>query len=289
VELSGWDIGAVVAKALLYAATFGASGAVFFLWYAGGLLTGAQRASIRRMVAFQLIVAASLTLLRILLLTGAMSASFAGMFDRDMASMLLEAGEGTSAASRLAGLLLAGCALSLNRRLKIPALAGAVIAATSFTWVGHVRALQPLWPATVFSCLHLIGVAFWVGALMPLLWSTRESALEVGALANRFGALAVAPVAVLVVAGLCMLWMLSYGQPEFWSSSYGAMIAIKLLLVSLLLGAAALNKLRLTPRLMTGEARALVILRRSIQFELLTAALILIVTASFTSLTGPPR
>jgi putative copper resistance protein D len=289
VELSGWDVGAVAAKVLVYAATLGASGAVFYLSYAGGLLTGAQRASIRRIVAIQLIVAALFTLLRILLLTGAMSDSFAGMFDRDMARMLLEAGEGNAASVRLVGLVLAGCALSLNRRLQIPALAGAAIAASSFTWVGHVRALHPLLPATLFSCLHLIGVAFWVGALLPLLWSTRESALEVGALAKRFGTLAVAAVSLLVIAGLSMLWMLSHGQPEFWSSGYGTMIAVKLLLVSLLLGAAALNKLWLTPRLMNGEARAVVVLRRSIQFELLTALLILVVTASFTSLTGPPR
>jgi putative copper resistance protein D len=289
VEISGWDVGAVAAKVLVYAATLGASGAVFFLSYAGGLLTGAQRASIRRIIAIQLIVAALFTLLRILLLTGAMSDSFAGMFDRDMARMLLEAGEGNAASVRLVGLVLAGCALSLNRRLQIPALAGAAIAASSFTWVGHVRALHPLLPATLFSCLHLIGVAFWVGALLPLLWSTRESALEVGALAKRFGTFAVAAVSLLVIAGLSMLWMLSHGQPEFWSSGYGTMIAVKLLLVSLLLGAAALNKLWLTPRLMNGEARAVVVLRRSIQFELLTALLILVVTASFTSLTGPPR
>jgi copper resistance protein D len=206
-----------------------------------------------------------------------------------MAAMLLEAGEGTAAAVRLAGLVLAGCVLSLNRRLQIPALAGALIAASSFTWVGHVRALQPPLPATLFSSLHLIGVAFWVGALLPLLRSTRGPALEAGALANRFGTLAVAAVSLLVIAGLSMLWMLSYGQPGFWSSGYGTMIAVKLLLVSLLLGAAAINKLWLTPRLMNGEARAVVVLRRSIQFELLTALMILIVTASFTSLTGPPR
>jgi copper resistance protein D len=289
VELSGWDVGAVAAKVLVYGATLGASGAVFFLSYAGGLLTGAQRAAIRRIVAIQLIIAALFTLLRILLLTGAMSDSFAGMFDRDMAGMLLEAGEGTAASVRLAGLVLAGCALSLNRRLQVPALAGAVIAASSFTWVGHVRALQPLLPATLFSCLHLIGVAFWVGALLPLLRSTRGSALEVGALAKRFGTLAVAAVSLLMIAGLSMLWMLSYGQPGFWSSGYGNMIAVKLLLVSLLLGAAAINKLWLTPRLMNGEARAVVVLRRSIQIELLAAFMILVVTASFTSLTGPPR
>jgi putative copper resistance protein D len=289
VEISAWDLAAVAAKVLVYAATLGASGAVFYLWYAGALLTGAQRASIRAMIAFQLIVGAAFTLLRILLLTGAMSGTFAGMFDRDMARMLLQAGEGTSAALRLAGLLLAACALSLNRRLHIVAVAGAAVAAASFGWVGHVQALQPPAAAILFSCLHLIGVAFWVGALLPLLRSTRESALEAGALARRFGTFAVAAVSLLVAAGLSMLWMLSHGRPEFWPSSYGIMIAAKLLLVALLLGAAAANKLWLTPRLMSGEVRAIVIFRRSLQFELLAVFFILIVTASFTSLTGPPR
>jgi putative copper export protein len=106
---------------------------------------------------------------------------------------------------------------------------------------------------------------------------------------QKFGTLAVVVVSLLIVAGFALLWMLSYGQADFWSSGYGNMIAAKLLLVVLLLGAAALNKLRLTPRLMNGDARAIVILRRSIQFEILAAVLILLVTASFTSLLGPPR
>jgi copper resistance protein D len=289
VNLSGWDVGAVATKALVYGATLGASGAVFFLAYADALLNEAQRARIRRFVAIQLIVAALFTLLRIALLTGSMSDDISGMFDRDMARMIWQAGEGTATSWRIAGLALAACALSRNRRLQFAALVGAALAASSFAWVGHVRALQPILPATLFSCVHLIAVAFWVGALLPLLWYTRGAAREVGAMMKKFGTLAVVVVSLLIVAGFALLWMLSYGQADFWGSGYGNMIAAKLLLVVLLLGAAALNKLRLTPRLMNGDARAIVTLRRSIQFEILAAVLILLVTASFTSLLGPPR
>lgn len=42
-EISGWDVAAVFAKAVAYAATFGASGAVFFLAYCRTLLRDQQR------------------------------------------------------------------------------------------------------------------------------------------------------------------------------------------------------------------------------------------------------
>jgi copper resistance protein D len=289
VDFSGWDVGALAAKALVYAATLGACGAVFFIGYAKGALHEAQRARIRSLIAVQLIAAALFTLIRILLLTGSMGGGIAGMFDRQMAGMILEAGEGTAASLRLAGLALAACALSHNLRLQVPALVGAALAASSFAWVGHVHALHPLMPAMLLSGVHLIGVAFWVGALVPLLCCTRAEARQVGAMAKRFGAVAVIAVVLLAMAGVGLLWMLSAGQADFWSSGYGNMIAVKLLLVALLLGAAALNKLSLTPRLMNGDALAIAALRRSIQLEILLAVLILLVTATFTSLLGPPR
>jgi putative copper export protein len=54
------------------------------------------------------------------------------------------------------------------------------------------------------------------------------------------------------------------------------------------LGFAAFNKLRLTPRLLAGDARALRNLKSSIRAELALAAGILWVTACLTTLTGPP-
>jgi putative copper resistance protein D len=289
VDISGWDLGAVATKTLLYAATLGASGTVFFLFYSADLLAESQRARIKQWLAIQLTVAALASLLRIPLLTGSMSGELSGMLDRDMAGMILEAGEGTSVSLRLAGLALAACALARNRRLQSLALLGAALAAASFAGMGHTRALQPHLPATLFSCLHLIGVAFWIGALVPLLWRSRGTPLETGLMAKRFGDSALVVVSLLIAAGLALLWMISYGHADFWGSAYGIMIASKLLLVALLLSAAAVNKMRLTPRLMNGDSDAIVSLRRSIQLEIAAGLLILLVTASFTSLVGPPR
>jgi len=66
------------------------------------------------------------------------------------------------------------------------------------------------------------------------------------------------------------------------------LVLVKLILVACLLGLAAFNKLRLTPRLRRGDARAARSLRTSIRLELLLGISILAVTATFTALTGPP-
>jgi putative copper resistance protein D len=289
VELSGWDVGAVAIKTVVYAATLGAAGTVFFLAYSADLLTEPQRAKIARLLGIQIIVAALASLLRILLLTGAMSGEISGMFDRDMAGMILGAGEGACASVRIAGLALAACVFARKRRLQWPALIGAALAAASFAAMGHTRTLQPHLPATLLSCLHLIGVAFWIGALVPLLACTQGVARDVGLMAKRFGGLAVVVVSLLIAAGLALLWMISHGHADFWSSAYGTMIAAKLLFVAVLLSAAAVNKLRLTPKLMSAAPGAVLSLRRSIQLEILAGLLVLLVTASATSLVGPPR
>ena len=46
-------------------------------------------------------------------------------------------------------------------------------------------------------------------------------------------------VGLLLAAGACILWMLINDASEFWSSAYGGMMAIKLLVVALMLGIAA--------------------------------------------------
>ena len=62
-EISGWDVAAVFAKAVTYAATFGAAGVVFFSLYCGTLLRDRQRALIRRLIAILVGVAAAASVL----------------------------------------------------------------------------------------------------------------------------------------------------------------------------------------------------------------------------------
>jgi copper resistance protein D len=289
VELGGWDAVALCAKAITYAATLGAAGAIFFLGYNGPLLEDSLRTRIRRLIGILVVASAIAGCARILLLAGSMSGDLAGMFDASLARMILEGGEGRATGLRLAGLALCTLALSTKTRARIYAPAGAIIASTSFAWVGHVHALPNLLPSAVLS-VHLLCASFWLGALLPLLIVAREGAVsEIAAVAARFGRLALAVVGLLLAAGACTLWTLIDDASAFWSSAYGGMMAIKLFAVALMLGVAAANKLYLTPRLLNRDARAMSLLRRSIQAEILCGSVILLITAAFTTLTGPPH
>jgi putative copper resistance protein D len=289
VEIGGWDIAAALAKAVTYAATFGAAGAVLFLFYCRTLLRDRQRTLIRRLIGMLVGVAAAAGILRILLLAGSMSGQFAGMFDAAFTRMILGAGEGRATGLRMAGLALMLFAFSTKPVLSRSAILGAIAASTSFAGVGHIHGLVPNTAATLLLCLHLLCAAFWLGALPPLLIIAVDADVsQVAAAAARFGKLALRVVALLLAAGASLLVMLIGHAAQFWGSDYGRMMAIKLLAVAALLGAAAWNKLHLTPRLLKGDARAAEMFRRSVLVEMGVGALILLTTAALTTLTGPP-
>jgi copper resistance protein D len=289
VEISGWDVAAMFAKAVTYATTFGAAGAVFFAVYCGALLRDPQRGLIRRLIGILVGVAAAAGVVRILLLAGSMSGEMAGMFDSALASMILGAGEGRASGVRIVGLALMLFALSKNPAYRGPAIAGAIAASTSFAWVGHIHGLVPNMAPSLLLCLHLSCAAFWLGALPPLLIvAAGANQAQIAAAAVRFGKLALRVVALLLAAGVALLLMLIGSAAQFWASDYGRMMAIKLLAVAALLGLAAWNKLLLTPRLLRGDARAVVLFRRSVLAEMGVGAVILLTTAAFTTFTGPP-
>jgi copper resistance protein D len=288
-QTGGWDVAAVFAKAVTYATTFGAAGAVFFSLYCAALLREPQRGLIRRLIALLVGVAAAASVLRILLLTGSMSGDMAGMFDSASAGMILAAGEGRASGVRIVGLLLILFALSKNPVFRAPAILGAISASTSFAWVGHIHGMMPNTVPGLLLCLHLLCAAFWLGALPALLIIAADAdEPQIAAAAARFGKLAVRVVALLIAAGASLLLMLIGSAAQFWGSDYGRMMAVKLLAVAALLGIAAWNKLALTPRLLQGDARAMVKFRRSLLAEMSVGALILLTTAAFTTLTGPP-
>jgi putative copper export protein len=287
--ISGWDVAAVLAKAVTYAATFGAAGAVFFSLYCSNLLRDPQRVLIRRLIAAFVGIAAAASVLRILLLAGSMSGDVAGMFDASFSGMILSAGEGRASGARIAGLALMLFALPKRPVFRGPAIVGALAASTSFAWVGHIHALTPNTAPSLLLCLHLLCAAFWLGALPPLLIiATGAHEPQIAAAAARFGKLALRVVALLIAAGVSLLLMLIGSAAQFFSSDYGRMMAVKLLAVAALLSLAAWNKLALTPRLLRGDARAAVQFRRSLVAEMSVGALILLTTAAFTTLTGPP-
>jgi putative copper export protein len=275
-------------KAGLYAATFMAAGGAFFLCHNRALLEEQERRTIARRVETCVAAAVVASALRIVVTAGSLTGDAFGMPDAALIHMVWHSGEDGAVITRIAGLLLAVRAMPSSRPSTALAAVGGASAAMSFAWVGHAHSSGS--PSTI-ACLalHLVAVAFWVGALAPLAVVARDgNAARIGAVAARFGSAAVATVALLVIAGIVVLSRFLGHASALWSSAYGLAMCVKLAFVAALLGLAAFNKLKLTPRLKAGDAAAIARLRRAIHAEMALAALILLTTAALTTLIGPP-
>ena len=287
-SLSIWDAALIAVKAITYAATLGAAGAVFFLGVCGALVAREDILRIRRFTVALAALSVFAGAAQVLVSAGSMRGGAAGMADGVLVQMVLQAGPGLAIAVRALGLLLAVLGGSSGRPTWWACL-GAATAATSFAWTGHARSLDPDVLPILLVSVHLVAAAGWLGALAPLLIVARDGDLpRIGATAARFGAAAVYAVAALVAAGAALLWMLLGDFTALWSSAYGRYVMLKLALVACLLCAAAFNKLRLTPRLLAGDPDSARSLRASIRLEMVLAGLILAVTATFTTVAGPP-
>ncbi len=277
----------VLAKALTYGGTLGAAGAVGFLVYSQGLLATRDQRRILRLLGALLIVAVIGTAATICAVANSMSGDGSGMFDPDLLSLTLSSGEGWASGMRLAGVLLMVTAL-VGRPPLLLACLGALVAATSFAWIGHVQALTvPVLPVALIG-MHLVGAAFWMGALGPLYLVAGGGDLpRLARTTARFGTIALAVVGVMLLAGGVLLALLVPSISALWSEVYGRLFLGKIACVSILLAFAAFNHWRLTPRLVAQDERAARSLRRSIAAELALAALVLVVTATLTTVTGP--
>jgi putative copper export protein len=288
-----WDAAVVTARAATYAATMAASGGVFFLVYSHALLDSGCVARIRRLIRLLVIIAALAGGAMVLATAASMSGDAGGLVDAGLARMILQAGEGRASLVRLIGLILIGANLTARRSPPAMALLGSVAAATSFAWTGHVHSLGSVLPAAWLPALvivvHLLAVAFWLGALTPLLMVAGDADMaRIAAAARRFGAAALIVVGALLAAGAGLLCLLLRNVSDLWNDDYGRLVLTKIIMVCGLLALAAVNHLHLTPRLFAYDEGALRALKRSIMAELAVAGCVLVVTAALTTLTGPP-
>ena len=164
-------------------------------------------------------------------------------------------------------------------------LVGTLLIAASYTLVGHSLG-DPRWVLASLLTVHLLAAAFWVGALAPLHRAAANSASAT--LLHRFGLIASGTVALLVIAGLTFAWLMIESFTGLVTTAYGLTLLAKVAVVSGLMGLAALNKLKFVPALASEHPGATLHLRRSIRIEMIAVAVILIMTATLTSVTTPP-
>ena len=207
-----------------------------------------------------------------------------GLTDPEMLKLLWTTPVGTALLLRLVGLGLLIAGLFMGRVGTWVSVLGGVIAIWSFDQVGHVSGLETTL-LDLALMLHLLAVALWIGVLTPLKRlasssSTYASAADVG---HRFGVVASATVPVLIIVGGYMGYQLVGSFTALVGTSYGQAMIIKVLLVGLLLGLAAANKLRFIPALRTGDSAVANHLSKSISVEWIVILAVLGMTAVLTT------
>jgi putative copper resistance protein D len=182
--------------------------------------------------------------------------------DGDLWTVLTQTRFGLVATARLALALLLGAlmfwpAARLWHRLLQIAAAATLIGALAL--IGHAGA-QPGRAGAVHlaaDMLHLIAAGCWLGALPALALlldrarrarTTAWNTIAANA-ARRFSPLGIACVATLLASGTLNAWMLLSGPRDLIVTDYGRLLSVKIGLFAAMLGIAAVNRFRLTPRL----------------------------------------
>lgn len=277
----------ICVKALAYATTLIAMGSVLSILTLRRLPAPEVQA-LRRLAAFCAIGAAVFSLLRIPLRASfLMGGTWQGATEPMMVTMVWDSPLGFSIAVRLVGLALI-CAILLPKRLGRPlATVGVILVAASFVLRGHALEEPRLVLATLIT-LHILGLAFWIGAFAPLYrLSGNLEGTVAGQISHDFGRLAMWVVGGLTLAGGATLWQLTGNLLGIFFTPYGQFVAIKLGVFLGIIGLAAWNKLRLTPALLRQEQGAGRHLRLSIRAEALLVALVLLITAVLTTVSAP--
>ena len=283
--IDGWAIAAIIAKAVGYGAALLAMGGPLFV-----LVFRSSSNDVRQLARKVAVIAALIGLAVLALRFGIRAARISGMglsgaVDPMMLGFVWDSPLGAAAIWRGAGELLVVALLIRGIVGLLAGLIGALLIAVSYTFVGHSLG-DPRWLLASLLTLHLLAAAFWIGALLPLRHAVGQP--EGARLLHRFGNVASLTVALLVVVGLIFAWLMTGSFSNLLLTAYGWTLLAKLGVVSGLMALAALNKWRFVPALASGTPAAVPHLRRSIQIEAIAVLLILMATATLTSITTPP-
>lgn len=276
---SALDGAAVLLRAAYHVATVGAAGLAIFSLGFGHRLEPAEAARLRRWLLAAALAGIGLTAaalaLRVLVLTAG-----ASMTEGAVWGAVLRSRNGDAAGLRVLGLAL----LALPWRGRAgAALAGAgiLLALASYAAMGHSTLYRPRQELALLVVAHLLAVAFWVGALPPLLWAAARPGGA--ALLRDWGRAAGWAVGAMLASGALLGLLLTVRLERLLDAWHGWALLAKLLLVAGALALALANRLRHVPALERGEAGAAVALRRSILLESALIALAFWAAAEMTS------
>ena len=287
------DTASVAVRVIVFVALFQAAGIVIFLRLFGKQLR-MSKAAIRHLGMLCAAVGTVALLIHQLIDAARMADEWSGIADQDLQVIAWTSSNASYHITAAAGLVLIGAGMAITAPDKFkPALAGVslagvVLATSAFLLTGHTSVHKLRWMLAPLLSVHLLIVAFWFGALLPLaLVAKRESNAIAAAVVGRFSTFAGWLVPFIAIVGIPMAWILAEGQASVLRQPYGQLLLSKLAGFMLLMFLAAFNKLRLTPAIAAGVLSAPTALRRAILAEYIVIIAVLGVTATLTTFYSP--
>jgi len=274
-------------RAIGFVALFQAAGAALFLAIYERELAREVGDRLRLVARIAALVALVAAVSHYVLTPARMAGDFGSTFDPALESLLLRSNSGSAHIVRVVGLAILLLALDRASRLNTwAACVGAGLALLSFALMGHTVIHPQRWLLAPMLLVHVVVAAVWVGALAGLYLAARDTGTASGPLVARFSAHAARAVPAIFVCGFVMSVILVRSIAEL-ATPYGAMVLGKALTFAALMALAAQNKLRFGPRLLAGDGSAVPALQRTIAWEWVLIAVVLVGTAVMTSLYAP--
>jgi putative copper resistance protein D len=278
-----WIIINPILKALLYVASFGSVGSFLFSLHFGKQLSEQQQSYCNYLSHKSTLIGLVITLLMILSVAGNLGGDLASVIDMLMLQLAIESKSGVGYLTAFAGFAVMLISHNLKANANVVGLIiGSIAVLFSFTLAGHSQL------GGVFTqfllIVHLFGIAFWLGALLPFRWiCLQDNTNNLGELAHRFGVFAILYVGLLLGAGLGYAYILLGELSLILTTSYGNLLLIKMLLVVALLSLAALNKFKLVPSLEKNHLQGVRQFQSSVKLEIILVLIILIGSSLLTT------
>jgi putative copper resistance protein D len=278
-----WIIFTPILKVLLYIATFGSVGSFLFSLQFGKQLTAEQQTYCNYLTHKSNLIGAVTALLMILCGAGNLGGDLTSVIDLSLLQLAIESKSGVGYSTAFTGFAVMLIAHSLSGNAKrFGLMIGSVAILFSATMSGHSQLGGVLTQSLLM--VHLFGIAFWLGALLPFRWICMQpDTNNLGALAHRFGVLAMGYVSLLLSAGLGYAYLLLGDVSLIFTTRYGNVLLIKIVLAGALLSLAALNKFKLVPSLEITSPQAVRRFQSSVKFEIALVIVILITSSLLTT------
>ena len=278
-----WIIVNPILRVFLYATSFLSVGTLLFNLHFSKHLTLAQRAFCDHLAFKTALVGSVISLFMFFSVAGNLGGDIASVIEPLMLQLALESKSGVGFLTAFIGFMVMSMAYRLRGYAnRFGLLVSSAALLVSFTMSGHSQLGGFL--SQLLLMVHLFGIAFWLGALFPFRWMCLQpDTNNLSIVAHRFGVLAMGYVSLLLSAGVGYAYLLLGDVSLIFTTQYGNVLLLKIVLVAALLSMAALNKFKLVPSLEPGWTPNVRRFQRSIQFEIAIALIILTASSLLTT------